>query len=157
MGDAAEVEGGGASQRVTVIASTALFVATPFVSVATTYQAMIPPSAMLSPEGIVLMDVVQMEPLRVKSRLSKAPAPGFRKNSWMLFTPSTSVACAWNCATVEPRQATLSGFATIEVGDALRAVIVGPVLTQTLTARASVPFAGERVDFGVAFASRTTT
>jgi hypothetical protein len=106
---------------------------------------------------MVLIEAVQMDPLAAKLRLSKAPAPGFRKNSRMLFTPSTSVACAWNCATVEPRQATLSGFATIEVGDALRAVMVGPVLTQTLTAKASVPFAGERVDFAVAFASRTTT
>ena len=65
----------------------------------------------------------------------------------MLFTPSTSVARAWNSESVEPRQPTSSGSAMIEVGAAVSRVIVGPVLTQTLTVRASVPDAGARVAF----------
>ena len=84
----------GVSHRVTVIVLTAVFVVAPFVvapfvSVATTYQLMLPVRTMLSTVLTVLMKLVQMPLLGLNSRDVQDVAPGFLKSRRRLFTPST--------------------------------------------------------------------
>jgi len=79
----------GVSHRVTVIVLTAVFFVAPFVSVATTYQLMLPVRTMLSTVLTVLMKLVQMPLLGLNSRDVQDVAPGFLKSRRRLFTPST--------------------------------------------------------------------